>query len=190
MQADKDSERTRLLQQRQELAPALARQWADAIAAHLQEHLTRLSAQRVAVYMPFRGEPDLTRHYTDYAEKMGLSLPLCDENGQLQFISWQPGQDLTPGRFGIPVPQVGVAVCPDVIVLPCVGFNRAAYRLGYGGGWFDRTLACWSKPVHLVGVAYGFQQTEAFTPQAHDTPLHAVVTERGVLHPMGDAGPA
>lgn len=183
MQTDKRSERNRLLQQRQALDPATAGQWAKAIADHLDGLLTELSVRRVSVYIPIRAEPDLTCHYPDYAEKRALALPLCDENGQLQFMSWTPGEELVPGRYGIDVPRQGQSVLPDAIVVPCVGFNRLAYRIGYGGGWFDRTLPGLPGSVHVIGVAYAFQQTENFEPEAHDRPLHCVVTEQGILQP-------
>ncbi len=181
MQTDKRSERIRLLQQRQALDPSLARQWADAIASRLDGLLTEMTALRVSVYMPIRGEPDLTCHFPDYAEKRTLALPLCDENGRLQFMSWQPGELLVPGRYGIEVPERGVLMQPDAIVIPCVGFNRSGYRIGYGGGWFDRTLPTLPSEVQVIGVAYAFQQTEGFSPESHDIPLRHVVTEQGVL---------
>ena len=183
MQTDKRSERNRLLQQRQALDPAMANQWADAIAVHLDRVLTEMAALRVSVYMPIRAEPDLTCHYPNYAEKRALALPQCDENGRLQFMSWQPGQRLVPGRYGIEVPELAVPVMPDAIVVPCVGFNRLAYRIGYGGGWFDRTLPELPDSVRVIGVAYAFAQTEGFDPEPHDRPLHCVVTEQGVLLP-------
>lgn len=187
MQADKHSERQRLLQMRQTLDPALARQWSDAIASHLDGVLSRLSARHASVYMPIRSEPDLTCHYPDYAEKRSLSLPLCDENGQLRFISWVPGQPLVRGRYDIPVPANGAQVIPDAVVVPCVGFTADGFRLGYGGGWFDRTLPDLPSSVRVIGVAYGFQASGAFTPEAHDRPMHCIVTEAGVLLPPAAA---
>lgn len=102
-------------------------------------------------------------------------------------MSWTPGEELIPGRYGIPVPASGSAVLPDAIVVPCVGFNRAAYRLGYGGGWFDRTLPLLPDSVRVVGVAFGFQATDAFEPQPHDRPMHCIVTEAGVISPVQPA---
>lgn len=184
MQADKHSERSRLLRQRQSLDPVLAQQWAHAIASHLDGLLVRLSARCVSVYMPIRSEPDLSCHYPDYAEKRALSLPVCQENGQLVFMSWQPGERLVSGRYDIPVPESGLAVVPDALIIPCVGFSTAGYRLGYGGGWFDRTLPGLPGSLHIIGVAYAFQQTDAFLPEPHDRPLHCVVTENGVFEPV------
>lgn len=183
VQTEKSSERIRLLQQRQALDPALAQRWADAIATRLDGLLTEISARRVSVYMPIRGEPDLTCHYPDYAEKRALGLPLCDENGRLQFMSWTPGEELVAGRYGIAVPRNGLSMRPDAIIVPCVGFNRLAYRIGYGGGWFDRTLPGLQADVAVIGVAYAFQQTENFHPEPHDLPLRCIVTEQGLLTP-------
>lgn len=183
MQPDKHSERARLLQLRQQIPSAKAQRWTESIAQNLLQALQKNSVQCVSVYMPFRAEPDLTRHYQDYAEKWSLALPVCDENGLLMFVQWHPDDPMQPGRYGISVPCSQKRVEPDAIVMPCVGFNRAAFRLGYGGGWFDRTLEQLPPKVALLGVAYQCLHTDAFTPELHDRPMTCVVTEQGIQYP-------
>jgi 5-formyltetrahydrofolate cyclo-ligase len=99
------------------------------------------------------------------------------------FHAWSPDAPMKEGRYRILVPQDERVVVPDLLLVPCVGFDDARYRLGYGGGYYDRTLAAWpagKKPV-TVGVAFEAGRCEAgsIPHEAHDLPLDAVVTEAG-----------
>lgn len=188
----KHNERQRLLQARSAVPTGQAQQWARAINSFLMEALDRLAPITVAVYLPIRNEPDLSPYYPDYAAKCRLALPVCADNGQLQFRSWAPGQPLQTGRYGIPVPVGADEVSPGLILLPCVGFNGAAYRLGYGGGWFDRTLAALPDSIIRWGVAYDCLASDAFTSEPHDVPLSAILTESGFKSPgsLNPPGPS
>src|SRR5690606_34513324 len=97
----------------------------------------------IGIYWPFRGEPDL-REWASSAVDRGarLALPVVVARGKpLEFRSWSPGEKLEKGVWNIPVPAAGEVVLPHVVVAPVVGYDDANYRLGYGGGFYDRTLA-------------------------------------------------
>jgi 5-formyltetrahydrofolate cyclo-ligase len=72
-------------------------------------------------------------------------------------------------------------VTPDIVIAPVVGFDRACYRLGYGGGFFDRTLAAFSRRPRIIGVGYAPQEIGTIYPQAHDVPMDMIVTEAGIV---------
>jgi 5-formyltetrahydrofolate cyclo-ligase len=81
--------------------------------------------------------------------------------------------------WNIPVPAEGEGIVPDVVIAPIVGFDRACYRLGYGGGFFDRTLAALPVRPRVFGVGYAYAEMETILPQSHDIAMDAIVTERG-----------
>ena len=87
---------------------------------------------------------------------------------------------MTVGRYGIPIPADGATLIPDVVLLPLVAFDARGFRLGYGGGYFDRTLAGLVPRPFAIGVAFEVARVNSIRPQAHDIPLDAVVTEAGV----------
>jgi 5,10-methenyltetrahydrofolate synthetase len=97
----------------------------------------------------------------------------------LVFHAWSADAAMKPGRYRIPVPSEECAVVPDLLLVPCVGFDAARYRLGYGGGYYDRTLAHWpraARPV-TIGVAFEAGKCDALPHETHDVPLDAIVTE-------------
>ena len=105
----------------------------------------------------------------------------------LVFREWWPGIRM-PGVWGIPVPAEGDAVLPDVLVAPLVGFDAAGYRLGYGGGYYDRTLAALPDRPPAIGVGFEPSWMKTIHPQPHDIPMSLIVTEQRVIR-IGDAMP-
>jgi 5-formyltetrahydrofolate cyclo-ligase len=98
---------------------------------------------------------------------------------------------MAPGIWDIPVPAEGEPVQPDAVLAPLVGFDGLGYRLGYGGGYYDRTLAAMDGPLLAIGVGFELAQLDTIHPQPHDVPMSAIVTERRVLRLTGsvvDAG--
>ncbi|MCB1433869.1 MAG: 5-formyltetrahydrofolate cyclo-ligase, partial [Alphaproteobacteria bacterium] len=83
----------------------------------------------------------------------------------------------------IPVPALGPSVLPDVTIAPLVGFDADGFRLGYGGGFFDRTLAAMAQKPLTIGVGYDFQRMASIRPQPYDVPMDVIVTECSVLKP-------
>ena len=89
------------------------------------------------------------------------------------------------GRYGVEIPPAGAPVFrPDVVLVPLVAFDRRGNRLGYGAGYYDRTLERlrqMSARLHVIGVAYAFQEVESIEPEPHDQKLDVIVTEKGVI---------
>jgi 5-formyltetrahydrofolate cyclo-ligase len=103
----------------------------------------------------------------------------------LVFREWHPGVKLARGVYDIPYPEASAEVRPDTVLLPMVGFDAAGYRLGYGGAFFDRTLAAIAvKPV-VIGIAYESAHLDTIHPQPYDVPMDWVVTERGIYRRDG-----
>jgi 5-formyltetrahydrofolate cyclo-ligase len=179
------AERERLLALRLALPPAARGAGTAAIAAGLTRLLGPLRGRVVSGYMPFRGEPDL-RAWMEGVWAAGgrCALPVVVRKAApLVFRLWRRGEPLTPGVWNIPVPAAGAEVVPDVVIAPLVGFSRDGYRLGYGGGFFDRTLASLAPRPLAAGVGYAAQQLATIFPQPHDIPLQALVTEQETIRP-------
>jgi len=108
-----------------------------------------------------------------------LALPVVVEKAKpLIFREWWPGISMNHGVWNIPVPAAGEPVEPDALLVPVVGFDRRRYRLGYGGGYYDRTLAALSAKPRAVGVGFELSQLATIYPQPHDIPMDLIVTER------------
>jgi 5-formyltetrahydrofolate cyclo-ligase len=164
--------------------------WADrraeaskAASAHFFEGFALSPGQVVAAYWPIRDEldvkPVLTRLMDD---GQPVCLPVVVGDGlPLELRLWQPGTPLYPSGFGTLAPdELAPIVEPDVILMPRLGFDRLGTRLGYGGGYYDRTLTRMSRRPKLVGFAFALQEFEHIPRDSHDVPLDAVVTENGV----------
>ena len=116
---------------------------------------------------------------------------VLEENAALAFRSWTSETPLVPDRYGIPTPNAGAFIRPEALLLPVNAFDAAGYRLGYGGGYFDRTLAALYSPSQrplAIGVGYELARVDSIRPEAHDLPLDAIVTEQGVFFSADHAG--
>lgn len=137
----------------------------------------------VAGYWPIRDELD-TRQIM--AQLMDAGQPFClpvvqGEDKPLELRQWREGGALYPAGFGTLAPEDGAPVLvPDLVMMPLLGFDASGTRLGYGGGYYDRTLASLSRRPRLVGFAFDVQQFDHVPRLAHDIPLDAVVTETGI----------
>lgn len=172
--------RRQLAARRAAIAPATRLQWDADIAAHLLAWQAREGHAALAVYQALRGEPDLAPAYAALAARgVRLALPVVvQRDAPLGFAEWQPGEALQRDAMGIAVPAaMRLIAAPPVLLVPCLGFDSAAYRLGYGGGYYDRTLAQSPRPA-TVGIAYACQQA-VFDNFPHDIPLDAILTEAG-----------
>jgi 5,10-methenyltetrahydrofolate synthetase len=132
----------------------------------------------LGVYWPLRGEPDLSVAYAELAASgVRLALPVVlERNAALGFAQWVPGEAMVKDAMGVAVPALlRMIERPPVLLIPCLGFNAQRYRLGYGGGYYDRTLAAAPRPL-TVGVAYACQQVE-FASAPHDVALDRIITE-------------
>lgn len=176
--------RARLIEARLALPAADRMRAEEAIAVRLQQAVEQLTGASgavvvptVAVYRPVRGEPDPSASIAAWrGQGWRLALPrVVARDAPLEFGAWPQDGALVPGRFGIEQPEPFVVVCPDVIVAPCVGFDARGWRLGYGGGFYDRTLAMLGD-VPALGVAFDQARVEGFEPQLHDRRLRVIVT--------------
>jgi 5-formyltetrahydrofolate cyclo-ligase len=156
-------------------------------ARHLEALLRALAdegrARVIAGYMPIRTEIDPTPAMAALAASGArLCVPVVDGPGlPLSFRAWAPGAAMIPGAFGAPIPADPAPAVPDALIVPLLAFDGAGGRLGYGGGFYDRTLAGLraAGPVVAIGFAYGAQQVDAAPLEATDQPLDFIVTEAG-----------
>ena len=173
------AERQRLLAARTGTAAAVRREWGRAIDDRLRAVLTERPGITLGVYWPFRAEFD-PRPFVDWliAEGSAAALPaVIDKKGPLEYRAWRPGDPLVDGVWNIPVPERRDIVVPQAVLAPLVGFDRDCYRLGYGGGYFDRTLAALAPRPWAIGVGFEASMIETIRPQAHDIPMDLIVTE-------------
>lgn len=173
------AERQRLIAARLAMAAQERAARADMIAVGLDRAVGRVSGRIVAAYWPFRGEPDLRSWTIRVIERGGrIALPVVIRKGwPLEFRIWAPGDPLERGVWNILVPSRGPAVEPDIVVAPVVGFDAANYRLGHGGGFYDRTLAAMRRRPLTLGVGYETARLATIYPQPHDIALDAIVTD-------------
>jgi 5-formyltetrahydrofolate cyclo-ligase len=180
LKAWRRSQRERLIALRQALPAAERRDWGNRIEAELRA----LLAERpgiLGVYWPFRAEFD-PRPLIDWAVAGGrtVALPVVvDKKGPLEYRAWRPGELLIDGVWNIPVPEKRVVVIPSIVLAPLVGFDAECYRLGYGGGYFDRTLAALRPRPLAIGVGFAIQELETIHPQPFDVAMDLIVTETG-----------
>lgn len=188
------AERERLTGLRLALRTACREAHDARIVDHLERVIGPMAGRVVSAYWPFKAEPDLRPLMQAVTAGGGrCALPVVVAKGQpLVFRAWAPGEKLVPGVWRIPVPVEGAeVVVPDVVIAPVIGFDRACYRLGYGGGFFDRTLAALqatagtaaAKRPRVLGVGYKLAAIATIYPQWHDIPMDLVVTEAGVVRP-------
>jgi 5-formyltetrahydrofolate cyclo-ligase len=141
-----------------------------------------VSGRVVSGFMPYKSEIT-TMPLLNALRRQGwtTALPIVVAAEEpLIFRAWAPGEALVPGVWNIPIPgPAAPEVLPDVLLVPGLAFDRAGYRLGYGGGFYDRTLVKLRaiKPVAAVGVAYGAQLVDSVPRAAYDQPLDFIMTE-------------
>jgi 5-formyltetrahydrofolate cyclo-ligase len=168
--------RAQLLQSRRNMSAAHKATAENVICQRLLDWLQRHPVTRLGVYHPIRQEPDLHSLYNVLsAQGVHLSLPII--RGQalpLDFVRWLPGETLVKDALGTSVPPAGMPEQPQALLIPCLGFNRDKIRLGYGGGYYDRTLARAPRPL-AIGIAYAEAQAE-FAGEAHDIALDLIIT--------------
>jgi 5-formyltetrahydrofolate cyclo-ligase len=144
--------------------------------------LRQRPVRTVGVYWAFRAEFD-PRLLVErlLAEGAAAALPVVvDKKGPLEYRRWRPGDPLVDGVWGIPVPERRETVVPDAVLAPLVGFDRRCYRLGYGGGYFDRTLAALRPRPLAIGVGFELSRIDTIHPQDFDVPMDLIVTEAGI----------
>jgi 5,10-methenyltetrahydrofolate synthetase len=177
--------RAKLLAERERFADTPQRTQADVkLAARLADVLRQYSPRCVGLFWPVAAEFDARRvvaHWLSGNAARRAALPvIVAPHAPMAYHTWTPGSPMKEGRYRIAVPAHEDSIVPDLLLAPCVGFDASRYRLGYGGGYFDRTLAAW--PAHAgspvtVGIAYECSRADSLPHEAHDLPLDIVVTD-------------
>jgi 5,10-methenyltetrahydrofolate synthetase len=171
--------RARLLAARSELTPHERARREAALAERVAAWLATQPLQRLAFYWPIRDEPDLRgtmTHWLAADPRRSAALPVV-EGDTLAFAPWTPRTPMVAGRFDIPEPATAERMAPQLLLIPCVGFDAARFRLGYGGGFYDRTLARLTYRPVTCGVAFDVARVDSIGPQPHDVRLDAVLTD-------------
>ncbi len=155
----------------------LAQRLSDLLDAEVGD----LAGQTVGVYWPIRGELDL-RGWMGAAHARGarLALPVVVERAApVEFHAWAPGDPMRRGDWNIPVPERVEVITPDLVVVPLVGVDAGRYRLGNGGGYYDRTLVRLPEGRRIIGVGQGFCRMETIFPMPWDVPMDRVILADG-----------
>lgn len=156
-----------------------------AITALLLQSFAMRPGMVVGLYWPFKGEFDprfVIRHWRGAGARAALPV-VVQKNAPLEFREWWPGVPTRKGVFDLPVPLDTQVLQPDVLLIPPIGFDAQCYRLGYGGGYFDRTLATMQPSPLKIGVAFELCRIATIHPQPHDIPMDVIVTEAGIHSP-------
>jgi len=168
-----------------EALPSADRQTLSArIETHLDSLIARLAPTRLAFCWPWRGEVDLVPWAGrwlagDPARQAALPVVLTPAR-PMSFLRWRPGAPMAKDHHGIPIPGGDEHLEPEVLLVPLNVFDAAGFRLGYGGGYFDRTLAALDPAPLTVGIAFELARADTTWPQPHDHPMDWIVTETGV----------
>ena len=182
LRAWRRAQRERLIAARAALFPGTLDSWRRRIDGYLERSFPGLARCRLAFCWPIRGEYD-ARHLARTLRTRGAltALPVVvAPKTPLIFREWHPGIVLAKGPLDIPYPANSQQLTPDAVLLPMNGWDVQGYRLGYGGGFFDRTLAALAKKPLTIGISYEMAKLDTICPQAGDVPMDYVVTERGV----------
>jgi 5-formyltetrahydrofolate cyclo-ligase len=183
VQAFRRDKRRGLLERRRTVGFDERKQHATALMERLTSSVDLRAFRTLGFYWPIRGELDLRDVARGHIEAGGTAaLPVVvEKNAPVEFWQWQNAAAMQRGFWNIPVPAERSVVKPDVLLIPLVGFDSAGFRLGYGGGYYDRTLAALTPRPFCIGVGYDDSQLETIHPQPHDIPMRLIVTERRAL---------
>ena len=185
------AERQRLLAERAAMAVEVRHVASHAIAGHLDRLLAdrfgSLQGLTISAWWPIKAELNLRTWLAGLAARGAqAALPIIATKGApLIFRPWTPDTRMERGFWNIPVPAEGPEVRPDITLAPVVGWDAQGYRLGYGGGYFDRTLAALTPRPYAIGVGLDAAHIPTIFPQPHDIPMKCIVTESG-MQPMKD----
>ena len=193
---EKKALRERLLRERLHLPDRMAR--LDALQEIMRIWLVGRPDTVIGAYWPIKGEfdplPALHRWEEDgelmeEPQRRRIGLPVVNKvHKTLTFHAWYPGCPMEEDAYGIPKPKDTEVVVPTLLFVPCVGYGPGGHRLGYGGGFYDRTLATLQPPPFTVGLGFTNGFIDDFEPEPHDQPLDAILNDNGVVWPVGPRG--
>nr|WP_306265412.1 5-formyltetrahydrofolate cyclo-ligase [Pararhizobium sp. IMCC3301] len=177
------SERQRLYALRKAVPLEQRKHMAAVVADGLDREIAEVEGAVIAVYWPIRGELDL-RGWMNEVHLQGatVALPVVVERDQpVAFHRWSPDSTMRRGIWGIPVPETVHSVEPDIIVIPLLGVDENRFRLGNGGGYYDRTLARMRSGTICIGVGHDFSKLKTIFPMPWDIPMHRVILSDGIV---------
>ena len=171
--------RQKMIQRRLKLSFADYTARSAALCTQLETHFAAWQQLIVGFYWPIKNEPDVRPWIERLLTRGGRAvLPVVlDRKAPLKFREWRPGQTLAEDDYGIPFPATGTFLQPQALLLPLNAFDAQGFRLGYGAGFFDRTLASLTPSPLTIGCGFDFQRVESIVPQGHDIPMRGIVTE-------------
>lgn len=172
-------ERERLLAERNSLASSERARLAEAVIENLDRVFRKVDCSVLGLYWPIKCEIDVRHWATEVSRQSGVRLALpvvVEKKAPLEYWEWSMGDPMVRGVWNIPVPEQRKPVTPDVVISPLVGF-KDHYRLGYGGGFFDRTLASIQPRPYAIGIGFEMFRCENFVAEPHDIPMDIIVTE-------------
>jgi 5,10-methenyltetrahydrofolate synthetase len=189
---DKAALRRLLIERRLNLPDRLLR--ADQLLQVMRIWLVDRPDRVIGAYWPIKGEfdplPALHRwkedgELLDEPLRRRIGLPVVNkEHKTLRFHAWYPGCPMEEDAYGIPKPRDTELVTPTLLFVPCVGYGPGGYRLGYGGGFYDRTLAALKPRPFTVGLGYTQAYVDDLAPEPHDMPLDAILNDNGIVWPV------
>ena len=182
IKAWRKARRSELIARRAVLDRETRKRWNERITGLLEEGFPIVVGMVVGFCWPYKGEFDARfaiRHWRERGATAALP-EVVAKGSPLRFRKWWPGAPMAPGIYDIPVPAGTEIVLPDAVVVPMNGFDNQGYRIGYGGGYFDYTLAALAPRPLAIGVSYEFARLATIFPQPHDIPMDFVVTEAAV----------
>ena len=174
--------RARLIDERRALSRSVRTRTVFTVTSALRAELAWFAGKRLGFYWPMKSELDLVpfvRSLLPVLEAAALPV-VVEKHAPLEFWRWTTRTQLcNRGVWNIPYPAERILVEPNVLLVPLVGFDARGFRLGYGGGYYDRTLAAFAQRPFLVGVGYELGRLPTIEPQPHDIPLDVIITEHG-----------
>ena len=190
--AQKKALRKELLDQRLNLPDRLQR--ADLLQRVMRIWLVGRTDTVIGAYWPIKGEfdplPALHRwkedgELLDQPQLRRIGIPVVNRlHKTMTFHAWYPGCPMEEDAYGIPKPKDTEVIAPTLLFAPCVGYGPGGYRLGYGGGFYDRMLASLEPKPFTVGLGFGVGFVPDFAPEPHDVPLDAILNDNGVVWPV------
>ena len=189
---EKKALRAALIEQRNQLPDRQAR--ADLLQRVMRIWLVGRPDIVIGAYWPIKGEfdplPALHRwkedgELLDQPQPRRIGLPVVNkETHTMTFHAWYPGCPMEEDTYGIPKPKDTEVITPTLLFAPCVGYGPGGYRLGYGGGFYDRMLSSLKPKPFSVGLGFGMGFLPDFEPEPHDVPLDAILNDYGVVWPV------
>ena len=160
--------------------PSERRRFGRLVVDRLRDLVDVSSYPVLGIYWPIRGEIDVREIARRHVAAGGrVALPVVvTKAAPVQFWQWRPAMRMQRGLWNIPVPRESQVVVPSALIVPMVGFDGVRFRLGYGGGYYDRTLAASAPRPYTIGIAYDDAELTTIYPQSHDIPMDMIVTDQ------------